>query len=257
MGLLEATERPSPLASHLEDRMQDLNWTLAHYTFVANVTALAAGCDIAHSPGMSVASCHAMPKLGLAFVGSSSDLLATYATFLADPGSEVSLLVSEEQRPVVQGAFEVDEVVPKVQMLYRGDPTNLNAGTAAELVDTDFAVARSLVLAEGMIYERFSDVPFEQGPAFGIWERRKLVAVGTTTLALPGLVQIGNVVTREAYRRQGLAKAVVSALLLRHLAQGDGVFVIIDSANGAARALFNSLDFVAERAMYSMQCVLR
>lgn len=257
MGFLDAVDRPSPLASHLEHQMRDLDWTLAHYTFVANVTSLAADCDIAHSPAMSVASCRAMPRLGLAFVGTSSDLLATYATFLADPGSEVSLLVSEEQRPVVQGAFDVAEVVPKVQMLYQGDPSDLRAGTATELVDNDFAAAQALARGEKMELQLFSDEPFDQGPAFGVWDRRKLVAVGTTALAMPEVVEIGNVVTREAYRRQGYARAVVSALLLRHLSQGASVFVVVDEANVAALGLFMGLGFVRERLMYSMQCVLR
>ncbi|MBN1246707.1 MAG: GNAT family N-acetyltransferase [Anaerolineae bacterium] len=257
MGFLDAADRPSPLASHLEHQMRDLNWTLAHYTFVANVTALAAECDIAHSPAMSVASCRALPRLGLAFVGTSADLLATYATFLADSGSEVSLLVSEEQRPVVQSAFEVAEIVPKVQMLYRGDPSNLDPGAATELVENDFAAAQALARAEQMELQLFSDEPFDQGPAFGVWDRRKLVAMGTTTLAMPGLVQIGNVVTREAYRRQGCATAVVSALLLRHLALGASVFVIVDKTDAAALGLFERVGFAVERTMYSMQCVLR
>lgn len=257
MGFIDAADRPSPLASHLEHQMRDLDWTLAHYTFVANVTSLAAECDIAHSPAMSVASCRAMPRLGLAFVGHSSDLLATYATFLADPGSEVSLLVSEEQRPVVQAAFEVAEVVPKVQLLYRGDPTELDAGTATELVDNDIATVQALARAEKLELQCFSDDLFDQGPAYGVWDRRKLVSMGTTTLSLPGLAQLGNIVTREAHRRQGHASAVVSALLLRHLAQGDSVFVIVDITNTPALALFESLGFVRARSMYSMQCVLR
>jgi GNAT superfamily N-acetyltransferase len=257
MGFLDAVDRPSPLASHLAHQMRDLNWTLAHYTFVANVTSLAAECDIAHSPAMSVASCRALPGLGLAFVGDSSDLLATYATFLADSGSEVSLLVSEEQCPVVQGAFNVTKVVPYVQMLYRGDPSTLDTGAATELAENDLAAVQALARAEKLALQQFSDELFEQGPAFGVWERRKLISVGTTTLTMPGVVQIGNVMTRESHRRQGYASAVVSALLLRHLAQGDSVFAIVARANAAGLGLLGTLGFVQERLMYAMQCVLR
>lgn len=258
MGFLDTTDRPSPLASHLEHQMRDLDWTLAHYTFVANVTSLAAECDIAHSPAMSVASCRALPSLGLAFVGESPDLLATYATFLADSGSPVSLLVSEEQRPVVRGAFEVEEVVPMVQLLYRGDPSHLDVGEAVELVDNDFAAVQAIARAEGIALQVFSEEnPFAQGPAYGIWDRRRLVAAGNTLLQLPGVAQIGNLVTRDAYSERGYARAIVSALLLRHLALGHRVFAVVDQLDSAAIALFTSLDFTEERSMYSMRCLLR
>ena len=61
---LSPPDRPSPLASQIESQTRDLDWTLAHFTFVANVTTLAAECDIAHSPTMSVANCRALPVIG-------------------------------------------------------------------------------------------------------------------------------------------------------------------------------------------------
>jgi len=250
-------DRPSPLASQIENQTRDLDWTLAHFTFVANVTTLAAGCDIAHSPTMSVASCRALPTLGLAFAGESSDLLATYATFLAAPGSAVSLFVSEEQRQVVESAFDVESVEPNWQMLYRGDPGDLDAGSAAELVENDLSAAQSLAKAERFELICFSDQLVGHGPAYGIWERRKLVAMGMTTLVLPGAAQIGNIVTCSDHRRHGYASAVIAAVLKDHLAQGRSVFVVVDQANSAAIALFDHLGFTRERPMYAMRCVLR
>ncbi|MGC9347263.1 MAG: hypothetical protein ACP5JG_03910, partial [Anaerolineae bacterium] len=102
MAFWNGSERSSPLASEIEAKTRDLDWTLAHFTFVANVTTLASACDIAHSPAMSVASCRTLPERALAFVGESPDLLATYAAFLADPGTEVDLLVNEDQRSIVE-----------------------------------------------------------------------------------------------------------------------------------------------------------
>ena len=165
--------------------MRDLDWTLAHFTFVANVTTLAAECDIAHSPAMSVASCRSQPDLELAFLGESSDLLATYATFLADPGSAVSLLVSEEQRDVVESAFDVDSVVPHWQMLYSGDPRDLDVGSVTEVVENDLSAVQSLARSEGYELTAFLANPLAQGPAFGVWERRRLIAMGMTVLELP------------------------------------------------------------------------
>jgi len=253
-GLLD---RLSPLASQIESQMRDLDWTLAHFAFVADVTTLAAECDIAHSPTMSVASCRALPALGLAFAGESSELLATYATFLASPGSAVSLFVSEEQRQVVESAFDVESVEPNWQMLYRGDPGDLDAGLVAELVENDLSAAQSLAKAERFEMLCLSDELVGQGPAYGVWERRRLIAMGMTTLVLPGVAQLGNIVTRSDYRRQGYASAVIAALLKEHLAQGRSVFVVVDQANSAAVALFDHLGFTRERPMYAMRCVLR
>lgn len=256
-GLLSSPDRPSPLASQIESQMRDLDWTLAHFTFAASVTTLAAECDIAHSPTMSVASCRALPTLGLAFAGESSDLLATYATFLVSPGSAVSLFVSEEQRQVVESAFDVESVEPNWQMLYRGDPGDPDASVAIELVENDLAVAQSLAKAERFELASFSERLFGQGPAHGIWERRRLIAMGMTTLVLPGLARLGNIVTRSDYRRRGYASAVVTALLSDHLAQGRSIFVVVGQANSAAVALFDHLGFARERTMYAMRCVLR
>jgi len=254
---LSSPDRPSPLASQIESQMRDLDWTLAHFAFVANVTTLAAECDIAHSPTMSVASCRALPTLGLAFSGESSDLLATYATFLASPGSTVSLFVSEEQRQVVESAFDVESVEPNWQMLYRGDPGDLDAGSAAELVENDLSAAQSLARTERFEMTCLSDQLVGQGPAYGVWERRRLIAMGMTTLVLPGVAQLGNIVTRSDHRRHGYASAVIAALLKEHLTLGRSVFVVVDQANSAAVALFDHLGFTRERPMYAMRCVLR
>ncbi len=255
--LMNAANRPSPLANQLEMKTRDLDWTLAHFTFVANVTTLAAECDIAHSPAMSVASCRAVPRLGLAFVGNSSDLLSTYATFLADPGSQVELLVNEEQRCIVEHAFEVQSAAPKWQMLYRGEGQELDDEAATELVENDAAAVQALAKAENVPLNLVSDDPLAQGPAFGVWDRRKLVAMATTPVCLPGAAEIGNVVTRKEFRRRGFATAVVSALLLAHLAYGRNVFTVVQADNVGALNLFEKLRFTRERMMYAMTCVLR
>lgn len=257
MVLGNTLERPSPLTSQIACKTRNLDWTLAHFTFVADVTTLASECDIAHSPLMSVASCRSLPKQALAFVGESPDLLATYATFLADPGSEVDLLVNEEQRAVVEGAFEVRSVLTRWQMLYRGDPADLDPGRATALADNDLAAVLALAKAEGTTLALPEHDPFAYGPAFGIWERRKLVSLGTTSVCLPGVAQIDNVLTRKDHRRQGYGAEIVSALVLAHLAEDRGVFVVVDQDQTPSHHLFEKLGFVRERPMYLMTCVLK
>jgi ribosomal protein S18 acetylase RimI-like enzyme len=256
MGIMDAADRHSPLTSQLEAKTRDLDWTLAHFTFVANATTLAAECDIACSPAMSVASCRTLPELGFAFVGDSSDLLATYAAFLADPGSEVSLLVNEDQRRIVEQAFRVVSVDPKVQMIYRENGGFSESLQVAELADNDLSAAQALAKAEKVPFLGFSANPLQQGSAFGIWDRRRLVAMGTTVVCLPGVAQIGNIITRREYRRQGYGTAVVSALVRAHSAAGRGVFVIVDQQNVGGLGLLVRLGFEPARPMYAMSCVL-
>jgi ribosomal protein S18 acetylase RimI-like enzyme len=256
MSFLDALDRPSPLDSQIEAQTRDLDWTLAHFTFVANVTTLAKECDIAHSPMMSVASCRSLPQFALAFMGHSADLLATYATFLTDPGSEVDLLVNDCQRAVVEKAFEVSDILPQWQMLFRGDPDDLSPERATQLADNDISALIALARAEAFPLRAYSQRPFTHGPAYGVWERRRLVAMGTTTLCVPGAAQIDNVLTHSDYRRQGYGSAVVAALIAAHRAEGRHVFAVVEQSNEAAIEFFESLEFVRARPMYRMHCVL-
>jgi ribosomal protein S18 acetylase RimI-like enzyme len=257
MSFLDALDRPSPLDSQIEAQTRDLDWTLAHFTFVANVTTLATECDIAHSPVMSVASCRGLPQFALAFMGDSADLLATYATFLTDPGSEVDLLVNECQRAVVEEAFEVSRVIPQWQMLYQGDPETLSPQRAVQLADNDYAAVKSLARTEGFSLCSYSQEPFMHGPAYGVWERRRLVAMGTTALCVPGAAQIDNILTHSDYRRRGYGSAVVRALVAAHHDERRHAFTVVEQDNGVAIEFFESLSFVRARPMYRMHCVLR
>ncbi len=258
MSFLDALDRPSPLDSQIEVQTRDLDWTLAHFAFVANVTTLATECDIAHSPMMSVASCRSLPQFALAFMGDSADLLATYATFLTDPGSEVDLLVNDCQRAVVEEAFEVSEVTPQWQMLFRGDPEPFSSERAAtQLADNDFSAAKALARAEEISLCAYSQEPFTYGPAYGVWERRRLVAMGMTALCVPGAAQIDNILTHSDYRRQGCGSAVVRALVAAHRIEGRHVFAVIEQDNRAAFEFLRNLEFVPVRPMYRMHCVLR
>jgi ribosomal protein S18 acetylase RimI-like enzyme len=258
MSLSDSGERISPLANQIAMQTRDLAWTLAHFTFVANVTTLASECDIAHSPSMSVASCRTVPKQALAFIGESPGLLATYATFLAEPGSEVNLLVNENQRLIVNEAFKVVQTQALWQMVFRGSSSNLvQIGRATQLVDNDWTAIQSLAKSEKISLDIFSSNPLTNGPAFGIWDRRKLVSFGLTNVCIPGAAQIANIVTRRDYRRQGYASEIISALTSAHIADRRHVFLIVDQKNNTAISLFTKMGFVSENPMYWVKCVLR
>lgn len=265
-AVAHAERLSSHLANQIEAQTRDSDWTLAHYTFVASVTTLASECDIAHSPAMSVASSHAIPRLRLAFIGESAELLANYTMFLISHGSEMELLVDEAQRAVAEQAFKVLSAEAQWQMVFRGDPEALDAGPATELVDNDLPAMQALAKSErredSRVELRFATRdPFKQGPAFGIWEDNQLVAMGVTNLRLPGVVQIGNVVAKKTTREDSRSEqmhitAVVSALVKAH-AERMRVFCIIPQQEGAAVELLETLGFVRERAMYRMRCVLK
>ena len=260
-AMAHAERLSSHLANQIEAQTRDPDWTLAHYTFVASVTTLASECDIAHSPAMSVASSHAIPRLNLAFIGESAELLANYTMFLISHGSEMELLVDEAQRAVAEQAFKVLSAEAQWQMVFRGDPDALDAGPATELVDNDLPAMQALAKSErredSRVELRFATRdPFKQGPAFGVWENNQLVAMGVTNLRLPGVVQIGNVVAKKTAAEQMHIAAVVSALVKAH-AERTRVFCIIPQQEGSAVELLEMLGFVRERAMYRMRCVLK
>jgi len=244
----------SHLASQIAAQTRDPDWTLAHYTFVASVTTLASECDIAHSPAMSVASSHAVPRLQLAFFGESAELLANYTTFLISQGNEMELLVDEAQRAVAEHAFKVLSNEAQWQMVFRGDPDSLRTGQATELADNDLPAMQALAKSEQVALKFATQDPFQQGPAFGIWENRRLVAMGVTNLRLSGVVQIGNVVAEKGASERLYIAAIVSALVKAHAERR--VFYIIPQQQGATVELLETLGFVRERPMYRMCCVL-
>jgi hypothetical protein len=262
---MQAVARAERLSSHLANQIEaqtrDPDWTLAHYTFVASVTTLAAECDIAHSPAMSVASNHAVPRLRIAFIGESAELLANYTTFLISHGSEMELLVDEAQRVVAEQAFKVLSNEAQWQMVFRGDAAALDAGPATELADNDLPAMQALAKREQFDLRFITRDPFQQGPAFGIWEgdanlRAQLAAMGVTNLRLPGVVQIGNIVAEKTASERLYLVAVVSALVKAH-AEDVRIFCIIPQQLGEALELLETLGFVRERPMYRMHCMLK
>jgi len=252
---LDTGDRPSSLAHQIEAQTRDLEWTLAHFTFVADVTTLVDECDIAHSPGMSVATCHRLPLPALAFVGESADLLANYATFLMDPGSDVYLLVNETQRPVVEAAFKVMETTPEWQMVFQSDVDALAPGPAEPLDERDLPAMQSLAEAGGLtMLERD---PLASGAAYGVHKGRKLVSMATTRLQVPGAAEIGNVVTHKDHRRKGYASAAVAALVRALSAEGLCVFLQVFQENASCITMYQKLGFEIVRPMYLMRCVVK
>ncbi len=251
----KATPAPSfsPLQKTIEPYLQDEEWLLSHFTFVADVTTLASQCDVAHSPGMSVASCRALPHHLLSFLGEAPELLQDYVGFLLQPGTQAFFLVDEAQRAIVERALPVLEVIPEWQMVFRGKPEQLpTSSLVVPLEPCHLAAMRDLAQRCGLLM--IERDPLERGPAVGIFEGETLVAMATTRLQIPGAAEIGNVATHPDYRRKGYGKAVLSTLVRRLWDGKRLIFALVYQSSEAAIALAENLGFERARAMYLMRC---
>ena len=248
------TQYVSTLSCQIEALSQDLAWTLANFTFVADMTALADACDIVCSPAMSVASYHGLPFPALAFMGDSPEMLYNYATFLVEPGSEVTLLVNAEQRAIVEEAFLVSDIIPEWQMIHRKAPGALDPGNAEPLQPRHVSAMQKLAQITGLT--ALEDDPLAHGPAFGVWEGRNLVAVGGTHLTIPQAAELGNIATHPDYRRRGYASHVIAALVRAHAENGLTSFIMVYQSNVEATRLYETSGFEIERPMYLIRCLV-
>jgi ribosomal protein S18 acetylase RimI-like enzyme len=203
---------------------------------------------------MSVASYQGLPYPALAFLGEAPDMLYTYATFLVEPGSEVTLLVNAEQRPIVEQAFIVSEIIPEWQMCFRGDPDLLDPGDAEPLQSKQIPAMQKLAQIVGLT--SLEDNPLAHGPAYGVWEGRTLAAMGSTHLSIPQAVEIGNIATHPDYRRQGYAANVISALVRASMKRAETVFLMVYQSNVEAVRLYERMGFERERPMYLIHCLV-
>jgi ribosomal protein S18 acetylase RimI-like enzyme len=235
--------------------LADPDWVLAHFTLAADLTALREECRFARSGEAVVARYQGLPFAALAFLEESSEgQIADLAAQLISPGEVFYLLLNERQAALAERAFIVEQVHPEWQMFFAGDPAALDPGDAVPLGPYDLDQMQNLAGDAGLM--ALEADPFRHGPAFGIWEGERLVAMGSTHLRVPGAAEIGNVATRTTHRRRGLAQQVVAALVQAHVTEGRRVFLMVFQSNHAAVQLYQSLGFVRLRPMFLMRCRL-
>lgn len=243
------------LACQIAALREDPAWALAHFTFLAAVTTLSAECDIVCSPAMSVASYHGPRFPELAFLGDSPELLGTYTTFLAEPGSEIHLLVGAEQRAIAERAFAVVEIRPSWQLVFRGAAATLDPGAAMALKPKHLVAMQSLAQKAGI--STVGEELFDRGPAVGIWEGRSLVAMGATRTRVPGIAEIGKLAAHPDYRQRGYIGNIVAALLQALLAEEDlTIFTMVLQGNTEALQHYEKLGFERARSMYLLRCLV-
>lgn len=121
--------------------------------------------------------------------------------------------------------------------------------TARQLVPAD-AAAFDAFYATGSDHDRAqADMAIDNDVVFGVLDGERVVAAAST-YEWAGFVDIG-VMTDPAYRRRGLAAAVVAALCAHHLASGDPRVMIYrhDVVNEASKR-------VAERLGLALYAVI-
>lgn len=239
----------------VETLLTDPDWVLAHFTLAADLTGLREECRFARFGKAVVARYDGLPFPALAFLGEEPGRLAELAARLVGPGEVFYLLVNERRARLVERAFAVEQVQPEWQMLFMGDPAELDPGDATELGPEHLEEMRGLAAEVGLM--ALEADPFQHGPVFGMWESGRLLAMGATHLRVPGAAEIGNVATRTTHRRRGLARQVVAALVRAHAAQGRRVFLMVFQTNRAAVLLYESLGFACLRPMFLLRCRLR
>lgn len=239
----------------LQFPLTDPDWVLSHFTLAADLTSLQGQCRFAQEGNALVARYDGLPFAALAFYADDADSLAALAARLVGPEESFYMLLNQEQARLAAEAFAVHEQHPEWQMGFAGDVGALDAGAAVELGPADVRAMGALAAEAGLM--AFEADPLRHGPAFGVWQDGRLAAMAATHLAFCGLAEIGNVASGPAYRRQGLARQAVSALVRAHVAAGRQVFLMVFDSNHAALRLYEELGFVRLRLMALLRCSLK
>jgi len=239
---------------------QDLQRALAHFTFIADVTTLAAACRFAGDSDTLVASYDGLPFAAIAFHSQCAPTgrhdtprrIARLTQGLVSPGEPFYCLVADGERALLEAAYQVLEIHPEQQMLYGGNPSGLTPGDAVRLTAADLPAMAALAQGEGMM--AFEEDPLARGPWYGIRRDGRLVAQGGVHLSLDRADELGNIVTAGTHRRQGLGTQILAALLRELVPTGRSIFLQVLEDNAPAIAFYQTMGFRTLRPMVLAQC---
>ncbi|NML59595.1 GNAT family N-acetyltransferase [Massilia sp. RP-1-19] len=83
----------------------------------------------------------------------------------------------------------------------------------------------------------------ELGEYFGYFDNGRLVAMAGERMAADGLREISGVCTHPDFQGKGLARSLMSKLVMRQLQRGETPFLHVMSANANAHALYLRMGF--------------
>lgn len=238
-----STTPPPPAVSRAHDWLaDDMPRALANFTWVNNVTIGASYCLYAWEDAEHcLAHFRGLPFLAVSLEGYNGAIVKRLAGELLADGQVAYSLVPRTMLSLLTAVTEVLAVRPEWQMLYRGDFRHLDSGPARLLTPDDLPAMCALAASDEVMV--FGPESIARGAFYGIYAQGELVAMGGMQTRLPGMCEIGSIVTHPEHRRRGYATQVVSALIHHLHAERQQVFLCLFQTNHAARALYEKLGF--------------
>jgi ribosomal protein S18 acetylase RimI-like enzyme len=219
---------------------------------LANVTQLRANCVVvvAHSRGLIqgvVSHYRELPFLAVTFVAELGDPLPTLLAALAERiptlrTDTISTVVPEHRARQLSQYGKVESLELEWQMVVEPEtlkPYDLPA--VRRLQEADLPAMQALAQQVGIVTWR--PATLANGPAIGAFADDQLVAMAATHFATTDVIEIGNVVTHPAYRRQGFARACVSTLARACFTLAPRVYLLVMDDNDNAFAAYRQLGF--------------
>lgn len=161
-----------------------------------------------------------------------------------DLPDEVYITIPEAHLPVVAQVYDLGEtLLPMWRMVYTGSsPAQPNAAAVERLNSHDAAAIEALYAHGGPFTPAaFDPSQLPDGVFYGVRRGRDLVAVGGTRIVdwQAGIAAIGNMYTRPDLRGQGLAGAVLHAIVAELQGRGVATLVLnVAQQNEGARRLY-------------------
>jgi ribosomal protein S18 acetylase RimI-like enzyme len=238
----------------------DLQRALAHFSFVADVTTLTSNCRFAGDTDTLVARYDGLPFPAIAFHSQAASTgpldtprqIAKLTQWLVAPAETFYCLVAEGELATLETAYQVLEIHPEQQVLFRGNPSRLDPGDAVRLTASDLPAMAALAQRAGMM--AFEQDPLARGPWYGVRHSGRLVAQGGIHLSLHRAAELGNFVTAGTHRRQGLATQIVAALLGELRPTGRAIFLQVFEDDKPAIAFYQQIGFKTLHTMHLAHC---
>lgn len=215
---------------------------LANFTWMSNVSVGASYCRFAHDDESTCLAQHlSLPFTAISVEGEDPDVVRRLTAELLPPGQHAFTLAPARIAALLRQAASILDARPEWQMFLRAGVDNLDPGSARRLTPADLPAMQELAqTGEAMV---FSPESIARGAFFGVYRGQELAAMGGVQTELPGLSEIGSIVTHPACRRQSYATQVVAALIHHLHARDQHVFLCLFQTNTAARALYEKMGF--------------
>jgi ribosomal protein S18 acetylase RimI-like enzyme len=227
-------------------------WPYRNAIPLSNVTQLRQRCEVvvAHSRGtvVGVASHYKdLPFPGLAFAVELDGVLAPLLKALAERspelrGTSLGTVIPEQRARQLAAATEIESLEVEYQMVVEPETLRRNDSPLVRRLRPEDLPAMDALAAVGGLMAWRPEV-LGHGPAFGAFVDNELAAMAATHFATPDVIEIGNIVTHPAHRRQGLAQACTSALAQACFGLAPRVYLMVMAENEGAFAAYKGLGF--------------